>query len=120
MTRPDWVLVKGESELRVGMCVELRPCVWCNRRERLIISKRKSPTTGYATNPSGIRFSISHAWHVLGRCRAEPVAFSQTIRERRLYRLADEQLDETTTEKRLETQGLEPATAVYGLRPAAL
>ena len=42
MAKVRWVKVRAESELKVGMCVELRPCAWCGKRERFMLTHRQT------------------------------------------------------------------------------
>lgn len=95
-----WIRVKAEGELRPGLTVELRPCGFCGRRERLILLR-----AGYK------ELSLHHSgdmvpgegrgWLVApGLCLnpTRPVDLSVSISTGRLWRLADPDLEESTTE----------------------
>ena len=100
MKRDEWVRVKSESELRPGMAVQLRNCLWCGKRETQTIVRIK-PSSGYCVNPVGVmRETNSTIGFVgVGNCRGErSQAFDNAIREGRLYRLADWQFDEASDE----------------------
>ena len=111
MASDEWCLVKSEDELRPGMCVELRPCGWCNKRERLIISdvvpaKRYSvyPDGTRGENPPGSRSFV----FATPRCRefgpGKRGRLIQAIKDGRLYRLRDDDTaaDEIATTRRKE------------------
>ncbi|MEO8215121.1 MAG: hypothetical protein ABI560_18120 [Myxococcales bacterium] len=94
-----WIRVKTESDLRAGMTVELRPCGFCGRRERLILLGVEEK-----------HLSLHHSGDMLpgqgkgwraapGLCLnpRRPVDLSVAISTGRLWRLADEFLNESTT-----------------------
>lgn len=105
MSSDAWILVTSESELREGMAVQLRPCIWCGRAENLILL-RKARTTIFMRAPGGeieVAPSGSISYSYLGDCRrtSDHGNFSPAIADRRLFRLRPDQLSEATTaEKR--------------------
>jgi hypothetical protein len=103
--KPTWIRVKKEGELRPGMTVELRPCGFCGRRERMILLSFEEK-----------ELSLHHSGDMLpGRGRGwrgvpglclnprRPVDLSAAIATRRLWRLADELSDESRFERVTET-----------------
>jgi len=99
-----WVRVKSEDELRPGTTVELRPCGFCGRRERMILlgSKEKKMSLHH----SGDMLAESgRGWiAVPGLCLnpRRPVDLSVAISTGRLWRLAYEELDETDLREKAE------------------
>lgn len=94
--RDEFVLVKSEDELRPGMCVELRTCAVCGKRERAILN---------AESPSSDPTRGKSAWTTLpDEVHYKRKRFGIAIRERRLYRLIDDDTaaDETATTRRKE------------------
>ena len=70
-----WKLVESEDELAVGMCVEVRRCFQCGKRERIIIR--------------GV--TAESLFVVYPRCTGEMSGrYRDAIREGRLYRLLDD------------------------------
>jgi hypothetical protein len=111
MTRDPWKLVMSVDELRVGLCVEFRTCVWCGRKDRTILLRKTKSPTGLICLPGGDRIpDDGSVWIVARRCRlsSKPhrpdVALGPAIRERRLYALIDDDTaaDETTVTRRRE------------------
>ena len=99
--KTTWVRVKDEGELRPGLTVELRPCGFCGRRERMILLSFEDK-----------QLSLHHSGDMLpghgrgwrgapGLCLnpRRPVDLSVAISTRRLWRLADEVLDESQLER---------------------
>ena len=107
MARDEFVLVKSEDELRPGMCVELRPCLRCGKRDRRILTGALG--RGDTVDVDGI-VSRAVIFYATGICppspgfRGDTCGFSRSIRERRLYRLRDDDTaaDETATTRRKE------------------
>lgn len=101
MKRDEFVLVKSEDELRPGMCVELRPCQWCGKRDRFMLMS-KEPASGLFLDPDGTASPAETKWEfaTAGKCDDNGViAFKYAIPNRRLYRLRDDDTaaDETAT-----------------------
>lgn len=91
MAKDEWVRVRSEDELRAGMTVELRPCSWCGKRERFMLFR----VTGRfaALSATGECFK-ARIFSVPSTCeregyRRDETGFFVSIREGRLYRLAD-------------------------------
>ena len=93
--RDEFVLVKSESELAPGMCVELRPCKTTGKRERFFVlgRERRKSSCPLCVKCRGWKTS-SGAMCMEMNC----------IGERRLYRLRDDDTaaDETATTRRKE------------------
>jgi len=102
MTRDQWKLVTSVDELRAGMCVELRPCAWCRKRERNILMREAGIQLGRSPDGS---FGLGKAFYAAGVCDSqEGGSYDDAIRERRLYALIDDDTaaDETTVTRRRE------------------
>ncbi len=100
MTRDQWKLVTDEAELKVGMTVELRPCAWCRKRCRFMISER-----WFSDGGNCIVCGRQLAARAIGSCDdTRPHCTCNAIRERRLYALIDDDTaaDETTVTRRRE------------------
>jgi len=105
--REEWVRVKSEDELRIGLTVQLRPCVWCGRTENetIIAEVEVHPM---AHSPRGWQPSkATRAFDVVGSCQrsmdAGPLTqYDEDISEGRLYRLADDQLTDLSETRELE------------------
>jgi hypothetical protein len=108
MKRDPWKLVTDEAELKVGMCVELRPCQACGRRERrILLNKGPAANTFHCYKTGKSEESISaYSWAAAGRCDQSFTRWQagSAIRERRLYALIDDDsaADETTVTRRRE------------------
>lgn len=113
MTRDPWKLVTDEAQLRAGMCVELRPCNWCGKRERFMLLRECNPMP-VTVNAYGERHKTTarKAWMYSSRCleyereiRTNGV-LETPIRERRLYALIDDDTaaDETTRFEQLSDE----------------
>lgn len=105
MTRDPWKLVLDEQELAPGMCVELRPCQWCGKKERLILLTEAGAEM--AACADGKRRMANQTFTCTGKCNTCPGSkhgFNLAINDRRLYRLIDDDsaADETTTTRRKE------------------
>lgn len=101
-----WVRVKSESELRAGMCVELRTCSWCLKRHRRILTAQLPSSARLHCADGTIRSGKGHvSWDSIpGACPKSkfpnrPFCLDRAIREGRLYRLSDAFLAETKREK---------------------
>ena len=94
--RPTWVRVKSEDELRAGMTVELRPCGFCERRERIMLLRAQDKQM--SLHHSGDMLAGSgRGWSTApGLCLnpRRPVDLSVAISTGRLWRLSDEALEE--------------------------
>jgi len=102
--KDPWIKVESESELREGMAVQSRPCIWCGRTETVILARRY-PASDVARGPDGTTASVSKwCWDAPGRCRPYRVHMGKPIREGRLFRLSDDALstDTATTERMRE------------------
>ncbi len=103
--RDPWVQVKSEDELRAGMAVQLRPCA-CGRRETLFIAALHDgggPRTvrdpgGFIRTATGVMVEFLCKHHGYKQC-----AVDRSIREGRLFRLADDQLTDLSESRELET-----------------
>lgn len=105
MAKDEWVRVKDESELRAGMTVELRPCMFCHRKERQLILSELGTRT--IRDHNGNRY-LGRGFVVTGSCNpegllADSAAFYRPVRDGRLYRLADSQLADLSESRELET-----------------
>lgn len=95
--RDEWVRVESEDELRPGMAVQLRPCMFCGNAETFFLTRQVPAFPAVREDGSwspdiGKQFLL-----VGGRCHPGPSQFTRAIRERRLYRLRDLPAEETTT-----------------------
>lgn len=101
MKRDEWVRVKDEGELRIGMTVEVGPCRCGRARHRKIILSEvnQPPPCGYCKVETR-RFVVSDSCNDKGR-----TCFLRAIKEGRLYRLSDAFLNETTREKAVAAGG---------------
>ena len=101
----EWVLVKSEDELRPGMCVELRPCRYvCGRIHRFVLIGREPRATWCSRLSTHL---TCRGWLFVGDgCNDRPLCTYSAIRERRLYRLIDDDTaaDETATTKQIRRQ----------------
>lgn len=97
MKRDEWVRVKSESELRPGMAVQLRNCMWCGKRETLTLlnATRASKIADAPGNVMEVSRS-KDAWTVIGGCGSRPCVFYGAIEDHRLFRLADWNFDEAS------------------------
>ncbi len=127
MKRDEWVWVKSESELRPGMAVQARPCRWCGRRETMVLLTSIATTADTFVTADGARGSRgeARAWKTSRQCPkpltiyADRSVFVGTIRDGRLYRLADWNFDEAsddTTAPVRELVGAETGTTVTKAR----
>ncbi len=104
--RDPWVQVKSEDELRAGMAVQLRPCVWCGRIETFVLTRDGGTYTGFAAGHDGRHYrENARIFTSAGRCRnsVEEWLPSRMVREGRLFRLADDQLADLSETRELET-----------------
>lgn len=101
MAKDEWVRVKSEDELRVGMTVEIRPCALCLERERFVLLSRDSDVTCCTYCATGCR-----GWHAAGRlCDAHrPFCLISCIPRGTLYRLADSDTIDDTEVRELERE----------------
>jgi len=98
MTRDPWKLVTSARQLRAGMCVELRPCITCGKRERFVLLGKERGAT-FCPSHGRCRGWRTSSGHKDSMCRAP-----DAIYERRLYALIDDDTaaDETTVTRRRE------------------
>jgi hypothetical protein len=89
-----WIKVERADELAPGLTVEIRPCGFCGRTERLMLMREASTDLPAALNGDGDFISSSGAWSTApGLCRhpRRPFDPSAAIASGRLFRLADPQ-----------------------------
>ena len=107
--RATWIRVKNEDELRPGITVELRPCGFCGRRERMVLLR--SQAKDLSLHHSGDMLAeTGRGWVVApGLCLnpRRPVDLSAAISTRRLWRLADEDSGDAATEEAGQKQKVE-------------
>lgn len=100
----NWVQVKSEDELRPGLTVELRPCGFCGRRERQVLLRMGEKTL--SLHHSGDLLPGSgKGWFVApGLCLnpRRPFDVSAAIPAGRLWRLSDQALKQTASERQVE------------------
>ena len=103
MTRDPWKLVTDEAQLRVGMCLEMRPCKATARTERFVLLRRQD---GQTRCYPGNAHKTCRGWHSTAISNGSTVmcVAPLAIRERRLYALIDDDTaaDETTVTRRRE------------------
>jgi hypothetical protein len=89
-----WVKVQSADELRDGMTVEIRPCGFCGRTERLVLIRPAATDLPMALNGDGDMVASGGAWQTApGLCLhpRRPFDPSSAIREGRLWRLAEQE-----------------------------
>jgi hypothetical protein len=96
--------VKREDELRPGVTVELRPCGFCEKRERMVLLRAQEKQM--SLHHSGDMLAGSgRGWTTApGLCLnpRRPVDLSVAISTGRLWRLSDEALEESDVRRRAE------------------
>jgi len=93
-----WIKVERADELAPGMTVEIRPCGFCGRTERLILLRKVSTELPTALNGDGDFVQSGDAWKTApGLCRHPRRPFDPTaaIATGRLFRLANPGLADT-------------------------
>lgn len=87
MMRDPWKLVTSVGELRAGMTVELRPCIWCGADEAVtLLYTVRAASHSSAPDGTTRKHSASKIWKVDSRCLSEKfVVFDRAVKEGRLY-----------------------------------
>jgi hypothetical protein len=97
-----WIKVESGDELAAGMTVEIRPCGFCGRTERLILMRQVSTELPAALNGDGDFVQSSCAWKTApALCQHPRRPFDPTaaIATGRLFRLADPGVTDTADVK---------------------
>lgn len=97
-----WVQVQRAAELSPGLTIEIRPCGFCGRTERLVLLRPVVTASPIGITGDGDVVPSSGAWATApGLCHnpRQPLDPSAAIATGRLWRLGDEALTvgETTT-----------------------
>ena len=101
-----WKRVESPAELAPAMLVELRPCWFCGRTERVTLLQPATTEEPVSINGDGDVVGQGVTWRTVpGLCvhPGRPVDFSPAIHDGRLWRQADEAPGvQTTTKRKLE------------------
>ena len=98
-----WRRVKSPAELRPAMPVELRPCGFCGRTERLTLIQPATTDEAISVNGDGDVVGQGVTWKTApGLCchPRRPVDFSPAIRDGRLWRQGEAPTDDAETRAR--------------------
>lgn len=94
MKRDGWIQVEREDELRAGALVEIRPCAFCGKTERMILLRPVVTTSGASLTEAGDFAAAGACWSVApGLCvnPGRPFDPSAAIATGRLWRRAETQ-----------------------------
>ena len=101
-----WKRVESPAELAPAMSVELRPCGFCGRTERLTLLQPATTDEPVSINSDGDVVGQGVTWRTApGLCAhaGRPVDFSPAIRDGRLWRRTEEEQGiGQTTQRKLE------------------
>jgi len=108
--RGEWLLVQHADELRAGALVEVRPCAFCGKTERLMLLRRVAPSSGASLTGAGDFMEAAGCWSVAPGLCANPRGLfdpSAAIASGRLWRRA-EKLRELERESRVGVPASRP------------
>jgi len=97
-----WVRVESEDELRPGLVVQLRPCLWCGVTEINLLGRETELGAEARTIDGGIE-EMSRPFVVELSCHIGAADYEHAIRDGRLYRLAPFASDGTETTRTVKS-----------------